>query len=100
MASTDLSRFAIPGVLKFERGEGGLTRAAITTPQADAHVYLHGAHVTHYHPHQQAPLLFMSGKSWFEDGKPIRGGVPVCFPWFGPKKDRSEERRVGKECGW
>ncbi|HSV12735.1 MAG TPA: D-hexose-6-phosphate mutarotase [Tepidisphaeraceae bacterium] len=87
MATTDLSRFAIPGVLKFEPGEGGLTRAAITTPQADAHVYLHGAHVTHYHPHNQAPLLFMSAKSQFAAGKPIRGGVPVCFPWFGPKKD-------------
>ena len=87
MTIDQLQRFTIPGALKFERGEGGLIRAAITTPQADAHVYLHGAHVTHYHPHQQAPLLFMSSKSLFEDGKPIRGGVPVCFPWFGPKKD-------------
>jgi glucose-6-phosphate 1-epimerase len=87
MPTNDLSRFAIPGVLKFEPGEGGLTRAAITTPQADAHVYLHGAHVTHYHPHHQAPLLFMSAHSAFAPGKPIRGGVPICFPWFGPKKD-------------
>jgi D-hexose-6-phosphate mutarotase len=87
MPTDDLSRFAIPGVLRFEPGEGGLTRAAITTPHADAHVYLHGAHVTHYHPHAQAPLLFMSYKSAFAAGKPIRGGVPICFPWFGPKKD-------------
>jgi glucose-6-phosphate 1-epimerase len=87
MPTDDLSRFSIPGVLRFEAGEGGLTRCAITTPHADAHVYLHGAHVTHYHPHAQAPLLFMSHKSQFAAGKPIRGGVPICFPWFGPKKD-------------
>jgi D-hexose-6-phosphate mutarotase len=87
MPTDNFSRFSIPGVLRFEAGEGGLTRAAITTPHADAHVYLHGAHVTHYHPHAQAPLLFMSHKSAFAAGKPIRGGVPICFPWFGPKKD-------------
>jgi D-hexose-6-phosphate mutarotase len=29
----------------------------------------------------------MSEKSTFQDGKPIRGGVPVCYPWFGPKSD-------------
>jgi D-hexose-6-phosphate mutarotase len=70
-----------------EPGTGGLTRAVVTTPHAQAHVYLHGAHVTHYQPTGQNPLLFLSGKSHFQPGKPIRGGVPICFPWFGPKAD-------------
>src|SRR5205823_3449232 len=52
--------------------------------------YLHGAHVTHFQPRQpeggpaQRPVLFLSTRSNFEPGKPIRGGVPVIFPWFGP----------------
>ena len=48
-------------------------------------VYDHGAHVWAWqpdgHPH---PVLWMSSASAFADGEPIRGGVPVCFPWFGP----------------
>lgn len=83
---TDLnSLFAIPGVLRFEPGQGNLTRAVITTPHAEAHVYLHGAHVTHYQPAGQFPVLFMSRESHFAPDKPIRGGIPVIFPWFGPR---------------
>ncbi len=78
-------RFGIPGVVSFRLGEGGLPCVDIHTAQAEATVYLHGAHVTHYQPKGQSPVLFMSGKSMFEAGKPIRGGVPICFPWFGPK---------------
>jgi glucose-6-phosphate 1-epimerase len=79
------AQFAIPDTVKFEPGEGNLPRITITTPTADAHVYLHGAHVTHYQPHDQKPVLFMSGKSHFAPDKPIRGGVPLIFPWFGPR---------------
>ena len=28
----------------------------------------------------------MSGSSLFAENKPIRGGVPICFPWFGPRE--------------
>jgi glucose-6-phosphate 1-epimerase len=80
------SGFGIPNVLRFEAGGGGLTRMVITAPASgEAHVYLHGAHVTHYQRRGEKPILWMSGKSWFEVNKPIRGGVPVIFPWFGPR---------------
>jgi glucose-6-phosphate 1-epimerase len=77
-------RFAVPGVT-FEPGEGGLLRAVASTEAAEAHVYLHGAHVTRFQPRGQADLMFMSGKSLFAPGKAIRGGVPLIFPWFGAK---------------
>ena len=75
-------RFGVAGVT-FEPGHGGLPRVSISTPAADAHIYLHGAHVTHYQPRGQRPVLFMSDSSHFAPAKPIRGGVPVIFPWFG-----------------
>jgi glucose-6-phosphate 1-epimerase len=81
------TRFAIPGKLQFESGGGGLTRAVISTPLASGHVYLHGAHVTHYQARDQQPILFLSSKSEFTAAKAIRGGVPICFPWFGAGKD-------------
>lgn len=46
-------------------------------------IYDHGAHIWAWQPEGTAPVLWMSEQSMFEDGQPIRGGVPVCFPWFG-----------------
>jgi glucose-6-phosphate 1-epimerase len=79
--------FDIPGALRIESGNGGLTRLIVATPRALAEVYLHGSQVTGFQPVGQLPVIWMSRKSLFQPGKAIRGGVPVCFPWFGPKKD-------------
>jgi glucose-6-phosphate 1-epimerase len=78
-------KFAIDGALKFEAGNGGLTCARIDTLLATGEMYLHGAHVTQFQPRGQDPLLFLSQKSLYQPNKPIRGGVPICFPWFGPR---------------
>ena len=76
-------QFKVPG-LHFEAGQGGLTKAVVATPVASGEVYLHGAHVTSWQPAGHGPVLWMSRSSLFQPGKPIRGGVPICFPWFGP----------------
>lgn len=76
-------RFLVPG-LTFEEGSGGLTKAVIRTPVASGELYLHGAHVTAWNPAGHEPVLWMSRASNFAADKPIRGGVPICFPWFGP----------------
>ena len=64
-------------------GNGGLTVAKIKTPWSTAEIYLNGAHVSHFQKNGEPPLIFMSAKSYFAPGKAIRGGVPVCLPWFG-----------------
>ncbi len=74
----------LPDGVRLEPGLGGLTKVVVTTPAATAEVYLHGAHVTHYQPAGQPPVLFLSRQSLFRPDKAIRGGVPICFPWFGP----------------
>ncbi len=74
-------QFGIPGVLRFEEAHG-LVRAEITTSDAAATVYLQGAHITHWKPSGQAPVLFLSRKTDLAPGKPIRGGIPIAFPWF------------------
>ena len=78
------SRFGVPGVVAVEAGRNGMPRLRITSPAAEAEIYLHGAHVTHYQPRGHKPVLFMSGQSLFDPAKAIRGGVPLIFPWFGP----------------
>ena len=88
MTAAELAnRFDIPGALRFESAPGGLTRAAISTPAAEADLYLQGAHLTHWTPRGQRPVLFVSPKSLFAAGKAIRGGVPIIFPWFGTRSD-------------
>jgi len=81
------SHFAVPNMVRFEAGNGGLVRAVLSAKGSQAHIYLHGAHITHFVKTNEKPLLFMSTQSQFEANKPIRGGVPICFPWFGPKAD-------------
>ncbi len=81
------AQFSAGGHVSFEAGQGGLTRAVLQSKKGVAHVYLHGAHVTNYTPAGGAPVLFMSAASQFQSGKPIRGGVPICFPWFGPRQN-------------
>ncbi len=64
-------------------GQGGLPCLELTNRFGFARVYLHGAHVTHWTPADGSEMLWMSARSFFAAGKPIRGGIPVCFPWFG-----------------
>ncbi len=80
-------RFAIPGVLGFEKTESGLVVAQVKMPAAEATIYTQGAHLTHWKPAGQAPVIFLSQRAEFVPGKPIRGGVPVVFPWFSERHD-------------
>ncbi len=49
--------------------------------------YDHGAHVVEWTPTGHSPVLWMSARSSFDSAAPIRGGIPVCFPWFGTGRD-------------
>jgi D-hexose-6-phosphate mutarotase len=66
-----------------EAGAGGLERARVDSARAEAHIYLQGATVTHFQPRGAAPVLFLSNRAAWAAGRPIRGGVPLVFPWFG-----------------
>ena len=83
-------QYAIDGQLNFERHPSGLIVGRITTSVCEASFFLLGGHIAEYRPvTQQQPVLFMSKEAVYEIGKPIRGGIPICFPWFGPNKSDS-----------
>ncbi len=82
---TDLNhRFAIDNAVQFAEGAGGLTKAVLTAMGSTVEVYLLGATVTRFARPDVGEIIFVSANSPFAEGKAIRGGVPVCFPWFGP----------------
>ena len=79
--------FGIPNVVGVIAGNGGLPKVRVRARSASAEIYLHGAHVTSWKPAQAEEVLFVSEKSHWQDGKAIRGGIPICFPWFRGKAD-------------
>lgn len=94
-----LRKHEIPGRVAVAAGNGGLAKIVVTTRSSTAEVYPHGAHLAHFQKNGEPPLIFMSRKSWFAPGQPIRGGVPICFPWFGPR-DGEPAHGFARLAGW
>jgi len=84
--ATNRSDKSSSGRVVFLDGQGELPMLEVSTPWSTAEIYLHGAHVTGFCKNDSHPLLFMSQCSRFNEGQPIRGGVPVIFPWFGMRE--------------
>ena len=80
-----LRKFEIPAHVTFATGKSGQLKVNVATAWSTAEIYLHGAHITAFQKTGEPPLLFLSRLSHFAAGEPIRGGVPICFPWFGPR---------------
>lgn len=91
--------FGIPGVLGFHATANGLIYASITTKAAKATIYLQGAHITAWQPTGLKPALFTSRKSHFAPGEPIRGGVPIAFPWFATDSQGRDGRKPAPSHG-
>lgn len=68
-------------------GNGGLLKLCVSAASASAEIYLHGAQVTSWQPAGAAEVIFLSERSRWQDGQAIRGGIPICFPWFRAKSD-------------
>ena len=87
--------FSIEGEVGFIEMDGELPFIAISNKYAQADICMYGAHVMSFTPHNTMDLLWMSPDSFLEEGKAIRGGIPVCFPWFGPHKTDPEKPQHG-----
>jgi len=88
-------RFGVGQAVRIESGQGGLPKIVVDGDLGAAEIYLHGAHITHFQPRGSVPILFMSQSSWFEAGKPIRGGIPLVFPWFGVRSGHPQSPAHG-----
>ena len=88
------------GKVTFLDGQGDLPVMEVTTPWSRAEIYFHGAHVTQFQKHGEPPLLFLSQCSRFESGSPIRGGIPIIFPWFGKPADKPGQHGFARSREW
>jgi glucose-6-phosphate 1-epimerase len=55
----------------------------IQHPAATARIAIHGAQLLEWTPAGQKPVIYLSPEAIYHEGKAIRGGIPVCWPWFG-----------------
>ncbi|QSH40486.1 D-hexose-6-phosphate mutarotase [Lentisphaerota bacterium ZTH] len=69
--------------VNFEEGPNGMPVARLDNEYGAAAIATHGAHVLNFAPAGCEPVIWLSEYSWYEADKPIRGGIPVCWPWFG-----------------
>ena len=69
--------------LCFNKGEGGMPLIDIKNKYATAVISLQGAHILSWIPEGEEEVIWVSEDAVFAPGKSVRGGVPICWPWFG-----------------
>lgn len=89
--------------LVFSKHASGLVIGEIATPHCRGSFFLHGAHVASFRPRGQTmDVLFVSSEAVYAPGKAIRGGVPICFPWFSahPSDPQAPMHGVVRTAEW
>jgi glucose-6-phosphate 1-epimerase len=81
--------FALPVVEQLtpvlsRRQIDGADVIVVDHPRVKASVALNGAHLLSWKPEGEEEGLWLSDATSFKKGAAIRGGVPICWPWFGP----------------
>ncbi|MGK2348086.1 D-hexose-6-phosphate mutarotase [Actinomyces sp. W5033] len=99
MAHTTVS---LPRTAALTAGRGGQPRLLIDAPAGYAEIYLHGAHLASWRPRRGGEVLFLSRDAVFDGFHPIRGGVPLCAPWFatGPHEDKQPKHGTVRVARW
>jgi glucose-6-phosphate 1-epimerase len=81
VSSVVSSNLSLPHGVRVVEGRGGLTSVQVGVPDCSGELYLQGAHLTSWRP-LGTDVLWVSRSAVFRPGTAIRGGVPICFPWF------------------
>ena len=76
-------------MISHKKKENGFASIEVINKSASAEIALQGAHLFYFRPVAEQSLLWLSKKSFFESGRAIRGGIPICWPWFGRHPENS-----------
>lgn len=96
-------RHAIAGELSFRPWAGGIVVADVDNGLARARISLQGGQLLAWQPRDQAnPVIWLSPRARFAPGTPIRGGIPVCWPWFGahPQDEKLPAHGIARLSSW
>jgi len=82
--------FALENILSFKTGEADIPLIEVKNQFATATISLQGAHILSWLPAGEEEVIWVSEAAKFAPGKSVRGGIPVCWPWFGAHDSNSE----------
>lgn len=81
--------FGISAQVKVVEGEGGLPVVEVSNEEASAKISVYAAQVLSFKPvGETEDVMFVSQKAYYEAGRATKGGIPICWPWFGPDPER------------
>ena len=80
--------FGLHGKIKFFE-DNNLIKLRVQSQYSQLECYLHGAHITSFKSNEGEELIWLSSLSNYKQGKAIRGGIPICWPWFGKPANSS-----------
>lgn len=70
--------------VRFVEGPSGMPLIQVATARAEASIALYGGQILSFKPAgAEHDLFYLSENAIYQQGKAIRGGVPLCWPWFG-----------------
>lgn len=81
-------------------GDAGLPMLVIDNALGHAVIALQGAQLMAFRPAGQREMLWVSPKCVLEAGRPMRGGIPLCLPWFGPGPDGKSMHGFARTSPW
>lgn len=96
-------RFGLESQLAFIKGQNDFPLIHVNNPHASALISLYGAQVLAFQPREaEQDLLFLSSQADYQEGKAIRGGIPVCWPWFGndPTQAKGTNHGFARSSWW
>ena len=95
--------FSIDGQLQVVQGDGGFPFVEIDNGEGFALISIYAGQLLSYRPASETEdLMFLSRRAHYEDGKAIKGGIPICWPWFGPDPEQQGRQAHGfaRSCYW
>ena len=76
--------YGIADKVKFVEGKNGFPIIEVSNELAEGKISLYGGQILSFKPAKQTEVLFLSSQAYYQSGKAIKGGAPICWPWFGP----------------
>lgn len=83
-----------------QAGDAGLPLVVVENRLGRAVLALQGAQVMEYAAKGRPAVLWVSPRCVLTPGKPIRAGIPLCLPWFGPGKDGAPQHGFARTSDW